>query len=159
MTVDEIGNRIKILIEKENTTPQLFANEIGITLGGLNHILTGRNRPRYDFLLKIINKYVNINLDWLILGNLPMYKEEKLDPSKTTTSTLFDADNNDLLMQKKLYKIEDIKEKNKMNKSKKIHFEQSLIQPLSENESFSESIEKIIVYFKNKTYVTLKPEK
>lgn len=152
---NEIGNRIKILMQKENITTQLLADEIGITVGGLNHILTGRNSPRYDLLVKIVNRYSNINLDWLILGNLPIYKKEKTILSSPTKSTSFDVNSNNLLTLEKMNKV-----KNKINESEKLFLEQSSeIQSFMKKTNISESIEEIRVYFKDKTYLILKPEK
>lgn len=145
---DEIGNRIKILMGKENISPQSFANEIGITPGGLNHILTGRNKPRYDILLKIVEKYKAISLEWLILGNLPMYKREKATfaPIKELAPP-----NTDFSKLPEINESKNIKERIIVNKSEKF--------PSVGEFSMFESIEEIRVYFKNKTYLVLKPEK
>lgn len=148
MMKDRIGDRIKMLIEKENVSLQFFANEIGITPGGLNHILTGRNKPRYDMLLKIVSKYGDLSLDWLMLGNLPMYKKEKAILSSSAELNLFDTDSKDLLEIKEIHKLKNIKKS-----------EKSLIESSVKEFSMSEAIEEIRVYFNNKTYLVLKPEK
>ncbi|GBU08511.1 transcriptional regulator [Bacteroidales bacterium] len=69
--------RIKKLIEMENTNPSSFADSIGISRSSMNHILNGRNNPSLDVLTKILLKYEKINSDWLLFGRVPIYKGEK----------------------------------------------------------------------------------
>lgn len=57
-------------------TATRFADEIGVQRSGISHILSGRNEPSYDFIVKIMKKYPEINLDWLILGKGNMMKSE-----------------------------------------------------------------------------------
>ncbi len=69
-------DRIRIFLEKENKTSSQFAEEIGIQPSGVSHVLSGRNKPSLDFILKMLNKYEDINSDWLLFGKGEMYKSE-----------------------------------------------------------------------------------
>ena len=60
--------RIKKLIEKKNLTATQFAGEIGVQRSAVSHLLSGRNKASLDFMLKIKNRYPEVNLDWLLLG-------------------------------------------------------------------------------------------
>jgi transcriptional regulator with XRE-family HTH domain len=62
-------DRIKILIEKQNLTAAQFAEEIGVQRSAVSHLLSGRNKPSLDFMLKIKNRFPEVKLDWLLLGN------------------------------------------------------------------------------------------
>lgn len=57
-----------------------FAEEIGIQPSGVSHILSGRNNPGYDFIVKILTKYPDLNPDWLILGKGEMFKKSPVRP-------------------------------------------------------------------------------
>jgi len=61
-------SRIKQIIEKEKLSSTQFATEIGVQRSALSHVLSGRNKPSLDFMMKIKNRYPEINLDWLMLG-------------------------------------------------------------------------------------------
>lgn len=61
-------NRIKQIIDKENLSSTQFASEIGVQRSALSHVLSGRNNPSLDFMMKIKTRYPDINLDWLLLG-------------------------------------------------------------------------------------------
>ncbi len=41
---------------------------------GISHILSGRNQPSFDFIVKLMKLYPEINPDWLIMGNGSMFR-------------------------------------------------------------------------------------
>ena len=60
--------RIEQLITIKKLTASQFSEEIGVQRSSLSHVLSGRNKPSLDFMLKIKNRYPEINLNWLLLG-------------------------------------------------------------------------------------------
>lgn len=70
-------DRILEFLRKENKTSAQFAEEIGVQPSGISHILSGRNKPSLDFVVKMLEKYNYISSDWLIFGKGNMYKETK----------------------------------------------------------------------------------
>lgn len=75
--------RILEFLRKENKTSAQFAEEIGVQPSGISHILSGRNNPSLDFVIKMLEKYSFISTDWLLFGKGSMYSEASL-------ATLFD---------------------------------------------------------------------
>ncbi|HUX97689.1 MAG TPA: helix-turn-helix transcriptional regulator [Bacteroidales bacterium] len=73
-----MNERIREFLMSENKSSAQFAEEIGVQPSGISHILSGRNNPSLDFVLKMLEKYRNISTDWLLFGNGPMYKEGKI---------------------------------------------------------------------------------
>jgi len=53
-----------------------FADEIGVQRSSVSHILSGRNKPSYDFITKILEKYPSINPLWLLTGKGTMISGE-----------------------------------------------------------------------------------
>lgn len=68
MEISAINQRIYEVIQFLGLTPTAFADEIGIQRSGLSHILKGRNRPSLDVVQKIVARYPDINLAWLVNG-------------------------------------------------------------------------------------------
>ncbi len=60
--------RIKKMMNKRGLSPSQFADEIGLKRSSLSHILSGRNNPSLDVVMKIKNRFVDINTDWLLFG-------------------------------------------------------------------------------------------
>lgn len=61
-------DRIKKLMDLKNMTATQFSEAIEIQRSSLSHVLSGRNKPSLDFMLKIKNTFPEVNLDWLLLG-------------------------------------------------------------------------------------------
>jgi transcriptional regulator with XRE-family HTH domain len=70
--------RVLKLIIHLGYTATKFADAIGVQRSGISHILSGRNQPSYDFIVKILNKYPDLDAEWLILGKGEMLKPDKL---------------------------------------------------------------------------------
>jgi transcriptional regulator with XRE-family HTH domain len=78
--------RILEFLKTENKSSAQLAEEIGVQPSGISHILSGRNNPSLDFILKMLEKYQFLSTDWLLFGKGSMYKDIKMQ-------TLFDNDN------------------------------------------------------------------
>ena len=76
-------DQITKLMTAEGLTPAKFADEIGVQRSSVSHILSDRNKPSYDFILKILERFSGINADWLLTGKGTMIKSsEKTDTHK-----------------------------------------------------------------------------
>ena len=62
-------DRIKKLLETKHMSPSQFADEINLQRSSLSHVLSGRNKPSLDFVMKVKQRFSEINLDWLIFGS------------------------------------------------------------------------------------------
>lgn len=81
-------NRINLILQAKNITARQFAEEIGIQPSGMSHILSGRNNPSLDFVMKVIRRYPEIDINWLMFGKGEMYETGKggLHPSPMSDS-------------------------------------------------------------------------
>lgn len=64
----EISQRIEELIIELGLKPKAFAIAIGIAPSRLSNILSGRNKPDFDFISAISQKFKNVNIVWLLTG-------------------------------------------------------------------------------------------
>ena len=69
--------RIIEFLRRENKTSSQFAEEIGVQPSSISHIISGRNNPSLDFVLKMLQRYRDINSDWLLFGTGPMRRSEE----------------------------------------------------------------------------------
>lgn len=67
--------RIEEFLRRENKTYIQFAQEIGVQPSSISHILSGRNKPSLDFVLKMLSRYKNISPSWLLFGKGEMYTD------------------------------------------------------------------------------------
>ncbi len=68
-------NRLQQFLNAEQLSPARLSDIIGIQRSGMSHILSGRNKPSFDFIQKLLLKFPTLNPDWLITGKGKMYKE------------------------------------------------------------------------------------
>jgi len=97
-----IGERLKGWINTRELSASDFAKQLQIQRSALSHIFSGRNKPSVDVLLKIKNTYPDINLDWLITGEIAeqnmnenpklIEKDNNLKSSEVTSVNLSSAD-------------------------------------------------------------------
>jgi len=67
-----------------------FASKIGVQRSAMSHILSGRNKPSLEFLMKIYEAFDEVGLEWLILGtSTPVLTKNK---KKTFKPDDFDGD-------------------------------------------------------------------
>lgn len=70
--------RLLEFLKNENKSSAQLAEEIGVQASGISHILSGRNNPSLDFVLKMLEKYQFISTEWLLFGKGSMYKEARM---------------------------------------------------------------------------------
>ena len=70
-------DRLLKLLDTEQLSSSKFADVIGVQRSSVSHILTGRNKPSFDFLQKTLKAFPMLNADWLILGEGDMYEGER----------------------------------------------------------------------------------
>ncbi len=71
-------DRLLKFLNREQLSSARFAGIIGVQPSSISHILSGRNKPGFDFIQKILTKYPSLNAEWLILGKGNMLKSENL---------------------------------------------------------------------------------
>ena len=82
--------RIAQIIQKEDMTAAQFAEKIGISPSSLSHILSGRNNPSLEVVMKIHKACDYISLDWLLYGEGQMETDVDSDNNIHYTPSLFD---------------------------------------------------------------------
>ncbi len=73
-------DRLLQFLAAEQLSPAHFADMLGVQRSGVSHILSGRNKPGFDFIEKLLKRFPAINADWLITGRGKMYKEMQTPP-------------------------------------------------------------------------------
>lgn len=62
------------LMKSQKLTSSRLAEILEIQPSSISHILSGRNKPSFDFLVKILRRFPTINPDWLLLDAEQMYR-------------------------------------------------------------------------------------
>ncbi len=65
---EEFAKRLQIIMEYYDISAAAFADAIQVGRSSISHILSGRNKPSLDFVLKIVETYPQVELYWLLNG-------------------------------------------------------------------------------------------
>ena len=90
----EFTTRIKKVMDFNDLTASLFADRIGVQRSSISHILSGRNKPSLDFVLKITSEFKDVDIHWLLNGKGSFPKNEVTE-NRTPSPTLFTDNSND----------------------------------------------------------------
>lgn len=77
--------RLKELMDKHQLTPLAMANKMGIQRSSISHLLSGRNKPSYDFIQKFLDAYPFVDAHWFITG------KHKHNTTSQKQHSLFDS--------------------------------------------------------------------
>ena len=70
--------RIELLMKCYELSPSQFAEKTGIQRASVSHIVSGRNKPSLEVMLKIYDAFPELDLKWLMTG----VGEEPIAPSR-----------------------------------------------------------------------------
>lgn len=83
--VRTMNRRLLQFLQAENLTQTQFADTLSVARGSVSHILSGRNKPGYDFLESLLLHYPNLNLEWLLTGKGKMYHDSREESASDST--------------------------------------------------------------------------
>lgn len=64
-------------MKSEGLTSSRLAEILEIQPSGISHIVSGRNKPGFDLLQKILRRFPRINPDWLLLDSPTIYRDDE----------------------------------------------------------------------------------
>jgi transcriptional regulator with XRE-family HTH domain len=65
---EAFAQRLKKVMDYYGESAASFSEKIGVQRSSISHILSGRNKPSLEFVLKVLSSYDEIDLYWLLNG-------------------------------------------------------------------------------------------
>lgn len=90
LNIQEFTKRIKKVMEYYNISASSFAEKIEVPRSSISHILSGRNKPSLEFILKITKEFKEVDLFWLLYNEGSFPKSNSPTPHNKETN-LFTA--------------------------------------------------------------------
>ncbi len=88
INTDDFIKRLQKVIDFYGESSSSFAEKIGVQRSSISHILSGRNKPSLDFILKVLSSFPEVELYWLINGKGIFPPEAKNGIPKESESSL-----------------------------------------------------------------------
>ena len=82
MDSESIKDRLAHILRAKNITATQFAEMMQIQPSNVSHLLSGRNKPSLDFLMKLKEIFPEYSFDWIILGKKPITISERQNAVK-----------------------------------------------------------------------------
>jgi predicted transcriptional regulator len=143
---EDFIKRLEFILDYYSLTASGFADKIGVQRSSLSHLLSGRNKPSLDFILKILEFFPEIDLYWILngQGNFLKMKNEKNAPSPTPNFE-------EKILEKTFSTVTSF-EKNTTQEVEKIISQEKKMLETNPN-----SIEKIVILYANGKFKEYSP--
>ncbi|UQD57060.1 helix-turn-helix transcriptional regulator [Flavobacterium sp. K5-23] len=156
VNTEDFIKRLEIILDYYSLNASGFADKIGVQRSSLSHLLSGRNKPSLDFILKILDVFPDVDLYWILNGkgsfpkNLEtidsresIFEEEVKTKTPTPISEAVIANN----LFSEINNNEIVKSVESPNYR----------SPDNNIDSNSPELEKIVFFYKNGTFKTYTP--
>ena len=141
VNIEDFIKRLELILEYYSLTASSFADKISVQRSSMSHLLSGRNKPSLDFIMKLVEEFPEVSLEWILNGKGSFPKDDF-----APTPTIISPENKILQEQK-----EDLfsSQPEKQNET----FEEKKVTQISNFENHSENeIERVVIFFKNGTF-------
>ena len=179
-----INDRFTKILEYSGFTASEFADEIDVQRSSISHIISGRNKPSLEFIVKIKNRFPEISWDWIILGQGEMLQnnsalstsESKINLEEENSSpdlfTLIDEDyKNEIFIQENLQKEtpresntpfptpkkEKISDSQRLEVQEDISEVQNIVNQSITNLPTENKIKRIVFFYENGKFEAFEP--
>jgi len=61
-------DRLEHLLKYYSLSASSFADKVDVQRSSISHLLSGRNKPSLEFVLKVVKAFPEVNLYWLLNG-------------------------------------------------------------------------------------------
>ncbi|WP_294960202.1 helix-turn-helix transcriptional regulator [uncultured Flavobacterium sp.] len=150
VNIDDFVKRLEAVLEYHGLNASAFADKIGVQRSSMSHLLSGRNKPSLDFVMKILEVFPDVDLYWLLIGkgSFPKNNSDETIESQKSSSPLPSNPN----IENDLFSAIEINLEEEKRETKK--------SPVLRNENLNfedEEIEKIVLFYKNGTFKAYSP--
>lgn len=158
LNIEGFIKRLEIILDYYSLNASSFADKIGVQRSSLSHLLSGRNKPSLDFILKILDVFPEVDLYWLLNGAGSFPKSEVENEIKIVASTplmSLPIKETKIEQQADLFSQKLSEPKIQLEESLPNHFSNSIIEPPQKNQ---EGIDRIVIFYTNGTFKTYSSE-
>ncbi len=79
-------DRLEKILGYYELSASSFADQIKVQRSSISHLLSGRNKPSLEFVLKVVKTFPEVNLYWLLNGKGSFPSETKATPTSPITN-------------------------------------------------------------------------
>ena len=86
LNTSDFAIRLQQVMDYYGLNAAAFADSLEIQRSGISHLLSERNKPSLDFILKLIEKFPEVDMYWITQGkgSFPRKEDKELASAKKT---------------------------------------------------------------------------
>ena len=97
VNTSDFSKRLQKILNFYGVTATSFSEKIAFNRSTISHLLSGRNKPSLEFVMKVLQAYPEVDLYWLLNGkgafptlsnkaSLPIAQKDTLKTNKSTSA-------------------------------------------------------------------------
>jgi transcriptional regulator with XRE-family HTH domain len=158
INTDDFVKRLETIFDYYGLTASSFADKINVQRSSISHLLSGRNKPSLDFILKVIENFPDVELLWLLNGKGNFPKGENSNSENFNSTPIQKIENEQELNSPDLFSnnvVATENEKNPVFENSSKNFSNTEVFNTPINHLISNfDIEQIVVFYKDGTFKT-----
>ncbi len=136
----KFAKRLQKIMESHELSATLFAEKLSVGRATISHLMAGRNKPSLDFVMKVVDTFPNVELEWLLYGKKTTPKPPPPTPEKTRIEPQENSQKN---LSNSLQKTTEEQTQKTAQKS---------IENLSAFSSSKSAIKRVIIFLEDGTF-------
>ena len=158
VNTEDFGKRIEKIMNHYAISASSFADHMGVGRSSISHILSGRNKPSLDFVMRIVEAYPEVSLQWLLYneGTFPATSNTEISEGSKPSASPLPENNKTIASEQDLFSNSENLEDEKEESIKESIETIEKTSPLKVNSD--EAIEKIVVFYKDGTFLSYNPK-
>jgi transcriptional regulator with XRE-family HTH domain len=158
VNIEDFIKRLEIILDYYTLNASSFADKIGVQRSSMSHLLSGRNKPSLDFILKIMDVFPEVDLYWILNGKGTFPKSELENEANNVSPTPTSIQQ---IVQTKVETQPDLFSENISNSKNQV--EENLPNLFSNSkiaqpEKIHGGIDRIVIFYTNGTFKTYSSE-
>ena len=152
VNIDDFIKRLEVILDYYGLSASAFADKVGVQRSSLSHLLSGRNKPSLDLILKIVENFPEVDLYWILngKGNFPKSEiQNEIISVPSSPIQKIETEEIKIENQQNLFSTEPVVEKNRANENLQNNFSNTRILESYQNDS---NIDRIVVFYTDGTF-------
>jgi transcriptional regulator with XRE-family HTH domain len=156
VNIEDFIKRLEIILDYYSLNASSFADKIGVQRSSLSHLLSGRNKPSLDFILKILEVFPEVDLYWILNGkgtfpkNAPIVEKTENHVEEVLQQNIPTPLKEEIISENLFSEIQNPINRNSLEAK-------NMDNKNMPKDAFSDEVEKIVFFYKNGTFKVFNP--
>jgi transcriptional regulator with XRE-family HTH domain len=150
LNTEDFIKRLEFIMDHFGLSASSFADKVSVQRSSISHLLSGRNKPSLDFVMKVLDIFPELNLYWLLDGSGYFLKNIEQEISSNL------MENSATLFNENSFQEVSTSIPKESNFEKVVHLLPTPSESVSQKTE-DKNISKIVLFYKDGTFESFNP--